>query len=176
MRTGIGRLCIGRGQRKGARSSVLGALLFASMALASSTAAAVEPWSDPDPAAPPSRLSLGPSTGFRGGLEYRANAVLVRPIDLQATRDRNFSVIEHRLRLDGAIDWEEKVRVTASVDVLDSVIWGDNGSLGTSPEPTTGANVSTSNPNLATACIQARPGEPTTEAGSYHFGLCPVDP
>jgi hypothetical protein len=176
MRTGNGRLCMGRGQWRRAQSSVLGALFFGAVALASPLAHAVEPWSDADPAVPPSRLSLGPSTGFRGALEYRANAVLVRPVDLSGTRDRNFSVIEHRLRLDGAIDWEEKVRVTASVDVLDSVIWGDNGSLGTSPEPTTGANVSTSNPNLATACIQPRAGEPTTEAGSYHFGLCPVDP
>src|SRR4051812_42565986 len=175
MRTGIGWLCTERGQAWRGRPFVLGALFFgafAAFALGSSTAAAVEPWSDPDPGAPPSRLSLGPSTGFRGALEYRANALLVRPLDLNSTRDRNISLIEHRLRLDGAIDWEEKVRVTASVDVLDSVLWGDNGSLGTSPEPTTGANVSTSNPNLATACIQARPGEPTTESGSYHYGLC----
>jgi hypothetical protein len=177
MRTGIGRLCVGRGlRRRKARSSVLGALFFGALGLASSTALAVEPWSDADPAAPPSRLSLGGSAGFKGGLEYRANALLVRPVDLSGTRDRNLSVIEHRLRLDGAIDWEEKIRVTSSVDVLDSVVWGDNGSLGTQPEPTTGANVSTQNPNLATACIQPRPGEPPTEAASYHYGLCAADP
>ena len=176
MRTGIGWLCSGRGQRRAARSSIFGALLFGALGLASSSAQAVEPWSDGDPAAPPERLSIGASTGFRGGLEYRTNALLVRPLDLNSTRDRNISLIEHRLRLDAAIDWEEKVRIVSSVDVLDNVLWGDNGSLGTEPEPTTGANVSTQNPNLAQACIQVRPGEPTTDAGSYHYGLCAAQP
>ena len=140
------------------------------------SAAAVEPWSDADPGAPPSRLSLGASTGFRGGVEYRANAVSIRPLDLSGTRDRNYANIEHRLRLDGAIDYEDKIRVVTSVDVLDGVLWGDNGTLGSTPEPTSGAKVSTKNPNVATACITQRPGEPSTAPGSYHFGLCQGDP
>ena len=151
-------------------------LLAAALLLAARGADATEPWSDPEPTGAPSRLSLGGSAGFRGGLEYRANALLVRPLDLSSTRDRNISLIEHRLRLDGQIDWEDKVRVATSVDVLDGVLWGDNGSLGTDPEPTTGANVSTSNPNISTACIRVRPGEPTTLASSYHYGLCGADP
>ena len=151
-------------------------LLAAGLLLAARGADATEPWSDPDPAGAPSRLSLGGSAGFRGGLEYRANALLVRPLDLSSTRDRNISLIEHRLRLDGQIDWEDKIRVATSVDVLDGVLWGDNGSLGSDPEPTTGANVSTSNPNISTACIRVRPGEPTTLASSYHYGLCGADP
>ena len=148
----------------------LAAVLFAR------SAAAVEPWSDADPGAPPSRLSLGASTGFRGGVEYRANAVSIRPLDLSGTRDRNYANIEHRLRLDGAIDYEDKIRVVTSVDLLDGVLWGDNGTLGSTPEPTSGAKVSTNNPNVATACITQRPGEPSTAPGSYHFGLCQGDP
>ena len=159
-----------------ASSSVLAALLIAAGLLLSPTASAVEPWSDADPAAPPTRLTLGSSTGFRGGLEYRANAVSIRPLDLNGTRDRNFSSIEHRLRLDGTVDYEDKVRLTTSLDVLDGVLWGDNGSLGTRPEPTSGANVSTSNPNFATSCIQRRGNDPATESSSYHFGLCEGDP
>jgi hypothetical protein len=144
--------------------------------LSARSAAAVEPWSDADPGGPPSRLSLGTSTGFRGGVEYRANAVSIRPLDLSGTRDRNYSNIEHRLRLDGAIDYEDKIRVVTSVDLLDGVLWGDNGTLGSTPEPTSGAKVSTNNPNVATACITQRPGEPSTDPGSYHFGLCQGDP
>lgn len=158
---------------KRASSFVLAAL---GLSLASKTAGATEPWSDADPAGPPSRFALGASTGFRGGLEYRANAISVRPLDLNGTRDRNFSIIEHRLRLDAGIDYEDKVRVVTSIDVLDSVLWGDNGTLGTQPEPTSGANVSTSNPNIATSCITQRAGDPATEASSYHYGLCPTDP
>ncbi len=144
--------------------------------LSARSAAAVEPWSDADPGGPPSRLSLGASTGFRGGVEYRANAVSIRPLDLSGTRDRNYANIEHRLRLDGAIDYEDKIRVVTSVDLLDGVLWGDNGTLGSTPEPTSGAKVSTNNPNVATACITQRPGEPSTDPGSYHFGLCQGDP
>jgi hypothetical protein len=156
-------------------SSVLAALVFAAGLAVSSRAAAVEPWSDADPAGPPARLSLGSSTGFRGGVEYRANAVSIRPLDLNGTRDRNYSSIEHRLRLDGSIDYEDKIRVTTSVDVLDGVLWGDNGTLGSNPEPTSGAKVSTNNPNVATSCVTQRPGEPSTEPSSYHLGLCQGD-
>ncbi len=156
--------------------SRLAGLMAVAAALIARDAWAGEPWSDADPAAPPSRLSLGASTGFRGGVEYRANAVSIRPLDLNGTRDRNFSNIEHRLRLDGAIDYEDKVRVVTSVDLLDGVLWGDNGTLGSTPEPTSGAKVSTNNPNVATACITLRPGEPSTNPGSYHYGLCQGDP
>ncbi|MBX3185542.1 MAG: alginate export family protein [Labilithrix sp.] len=144
--------------------------------LSARPAAAVEPWSDPDPAGPPQRLSLGASTGFRGGAEYRANAVAVRPLDLNGTRDRNFSTLEHRLRLDAGLDYDDKVRLVTSWDVLDGVLWGDNGTLGVAPEPSSGATVSTTNPNIAAACIQRRGNDPATEPSSYHFGLCETDP
>jgi hypothetical protein len=170
MRTGTGRP---NGEPRRARSSVLGALSCGALLLASSAARAGEPWSDPDPAGPPERFALTASTGFRGAVEYRANAVAVRPLDLNGTVDRNFSTIEHRLRLDGTLDWEDKVRITTSVDVLDGVLWGDNGSRGSQPEPTSGAKISTTNPNVSTACITQRAGDPSTDATSYHYGLCP---
>ena len=94
----------------------------------------VEPWSDDDGVAKPKRLALG-DLGFRGALEYRANALYIRPLDLNGTSDRNLATIEHRLRLDGTVDWQDKIRVTMSADVLDGVLWGDNGKLGTDPEP-----------------------------------------
>jgi hypothetical protein len=145
-------------------------------ALATSSAAAVEPWSDPDPPDRPPRISLSPSYGVRGRAEYRTNAVAVRPLDLAGVRDRHFSVIEHRLRLDGFIDYEDKVRLHTSWDVLDAVMWGDNGQLGQAPEPTDGANVTTRNPNVATPCIALRPGDSPTQPQSYNYGLCPTDP
>jgi len=161
---------------RAAKSFVLAAAAALSTMLSVSGAAATEPWSDADPAAPPTRLSLGASTGFRGGVEYRANAVSIRPLDLNGTRDRNFSNIEHRLRLDGAIDYEDRIRIATSVDLLDGVLWGDNGTLGSTPEPNYGAKIATSNPNVATSCITLRPGEPSTDPGSYHYGLCQGDP
>lgn len=161
--------------RAQARISVAFAAVMATL-FASQTASAVEPWSDADPDGPPQRLQLGAQAGFRGGLEYRANGVLVRPLDLNGTRDRNYHVLEHRLRLDAGLDWEDKVRLVTSVDVMDGVMWGDNGTLGKAPEPTSGANVSSTNPNAATSCLQLRAGDPPGEARSYHFANCPADP
>ena len=46
-----------------------------------SNAAALEPWSDPDPPAPPTRITLTPEAhiGFRGAAEYRVNALSIAP-------------------------------------------------------------------------------------------------
>jgi hypothetical protein len=156
-----------------------GVLTAATVALSvvfTSPARAVEPWSDADPAGPPERLSLGADTGFRGGLEYRANGVLIKPLDLNGTSDKNFGTIEHRLRLDAGIDYQDKVRLVTSVDVLDGVLWGDNGTTGSVPEPTNGAKLATTNPNFATTCMTLRPGDSPTVATSYHYGLCEGDP
>jgi hypothetical protein len=150
--------------------------LGAALALASTPARAVEPWSDPDPPGPPARMTLGPDLGFRGGAEYRANAVAIRPLDLSSTRDKNFSVIEHRLRLDAGLDWQDKIRLNTSVDILDGALWGDNGTVADTADPTSGANISTVNANAASACISLRPGDPSTEASSYRYGLCPTEP
>jgi len=143
-----------------------------------SPAAAVEPWSDADPPAPPSRLTLSPDShfGFRGAAEYRVNALAISPLDLQSNTNKNLQIIEQRLRLDAAADYDDKVHIVVSADLLDGVLWGDNGTLGSSPEPTSGAAVTTDNPNLSTACVTLRPGAPPTEATSYQYGLCAADP
>jgi hypothetical protein len=142
----------------------------------SSRAQAVEPWSDPDPAGPPTRVPLGSELGFRGGLEYRANALSIRSLDLAGTRDRHFDIIEHRLRLDAGLDWDDRVRVRSSVDVLDGALWGDNGTKDDVVVTTSGANVATVNPNLSGTCVALRPSEVPTSASSYHYGLCAGDP
>jgi hypothetical protein len=139
------------------------------------SASAVEPWSDPDPPAPPERHALGEHTGFRGGLEYRANAVAIRPLDLASAQNANYGAIEHRLRLDGQLDWDDRIRFATSIDALDGVLWGDNGQTGGAPSPTSGAKIATTNPNVATSCIVLRPNEPPTQATSYGYGLCPGD-
>ncbi|MBX3188062.1 MAG: alginate export family protein [Labilithrix sp.] len=79
--------------------------------------AADGPWSDDDPVDGPSRIAVG-EAGLRAAAEYRANAIAIRPITTAST-DRQLARLEHRLRLDGAIDHREKVRVVASVDAFD---------------------------------------------------------
>ena len=113
---------------------------------------------------------------MRGAAEYRANWVLVNPISLNTESQRRASWIEHRLRLDGTIDYQDTVRITASVDALNGVIWGDNGTLGQEPAPNSGANVTTRNPNLATPCVSYTGQGDPLQAESYGYGLCPGSP
>lgn len=145
-------------------SSWLAALTLAS------PAAAVEPWSDPDPASPPSRTAFG-DFGVRVGAEYRANWLTVRPLSLTTTSKRNASWMEHRLRLDGAVDYLDKIRIIASADLLDGTLWGDNGDLGKSPSPDRGSNVNARNPSIAAPCVTYLNGDPL-QATSYGYGLC----
>jgi hypothetical protein len=157
---------------------VTGAVLSAAVVSASG-ARASEPWSDKDPAGPPERFTLTPDShiGFRGAAEYRVNALSITPLDLQGVAPtKNLQTVEQRLRLDAGVDWDDKVRIYASADLLDGVLWGDNGTLGGVPAPTSGAAVTTDNPNLSTACITLRPGALPTTYSSYQYGLCAADP
>jgi hypothetical protein len=134
-----------------------------------------EPWSDNDPARRPSRIEFGP-IGFSGGAEYRATATFISPLNVNSDFDRKLSFFDHRLRLDGAVDYKDMVRIVASVDALEGTLWGDNGSYEGSPASTSGANVNTTNVNNARMCIvQTNPNAPV-DANSYKTGLCPGDP
>ncbi len=134
------------------------------------TAAALEPWSDPDPAGPPVRTAFG-DFGVRPGAEYRANWLHIRPLSLNTTSQRNAGWIEHRLRLDGTVDYKDKIKIVTSADLLDGTMWGDNGDLGKAPEPDRGSNVNARNPNIAAPCIRYLNGDPL-QPTAYGYGLC----
>jgi len=155
--------------------SWIAAAVASSSVFAASAARAEEPWSDPDPPAPNGRLQLGDSDfGVTGGAEYRAQLTYVNPLSLNTVNERRISYIDHRLRLDGGVDYDDKIRIVASVDVLDGVLWGDNGTQGTLPEPENGTTVGAKNPNDATPCILYKggaTGDPLA-ASSYGYGLC----
>jgi len=133
-----------------------------------------EPWSDNDPGEPPTRYKVG-DFGFRGAAEYRAQGVYVNPIDVSSETENKAAWLEHRLRLDGTVDYLDKIRLTTSIDALDNVLWGDNGHLGTDPEPANGAHINTNNPNLAKMCMTLDPGGNQVDPHAYHYGLCPAD-
>jgi hypothetical protein len=134
-------------------------------------AAEPEPWSDADPPGPPERWALG-NFGVRGTAEYRAQWQLIDPIALNSISSRRASWIEHRLRLDGAVDWQDRVRIVTSLDLLDGVLWGDNGTLGQDPAPNSGANVTTRNPNAVRPCIGVLGDGDPLEKDSYGYVDC----
>ncbi len=165
-------LSIPTARRLGARLTALAALALTSLAAA--PALALEPWSDPDPPNEGTRWTLG-DFGFRAGAEYRAQFLYINPIGLNSEADRETSWIEHRLRLDAAVDYRDKVRVVLSSDVLDGVLWGDNGDFGGTPSSNSGINVSTKNPNVTRPCVGLT-GPDALDANSYSYTVCPQEP
>jgi hypothetical protein len=134
---------------------------------------AVEPWSDADPKGEWQRYAIG-RFGFRANAEYRAQLVYVNPISLNTENARETSWIEHRLRLDAGVDFRDKVRAVVSMDVLDGVMWGDNGAYGGDPSSNAGLNISAKNPNVTRPCVALRGGDPL-QPQSYGYTLCGAD-
>lgn len=134
---------------------------------------AEEPWSDPDPPGPPTRFKLG-DVGLHLGAEYRAQGTYINPISVNTINERRIGFIEHRLRLDAGVDYDEKVKIVTSIDVLDGVLWGDNGTVGLEPEPEAGTTVNTRSPNEATPCIGYKGGDggDPLNGDDYGFLLC----
>lgn len=152
------------------RQWMVGAALFAG--LWASPASAQEPWIDNDPSGPKERFAVK-EFGFRVGAEYRAQMTHIQPVSLNTVTDKDLSFIDHRLRLDAAVDYMDKVRIVTSMDALSGVLWGDNGTLGKDPEPTSGSNLDVLNVNNARVCVGYRDGDKLTP-GAYGYQLCPA--
>ncbi|MFT3763970.1 MAG: hypothetical protein QM820_00355 [Minicystis sp.] len=133
----------------------------------------IEPWSDADPKEEGKRYSLG-DFGFRAGAEYRAQLTYINPISLNTENAREVSFIEHRLRADLGVDYKDKVRLVFSSDVLDGVLWGDNGTYGGDPSSNAGTNVNVKNPNISRPCVALRGGDPL-DSQSYGYTICSAD-
>lgn len=110
------------------------------------------PWVDNDGMGEPSRQEFG-DYGVSANAEYRANWLYVNPINLNGTTNRRASWIEHRLRLDGQVDYQEKVRLVLSMDALNGTLWGDNGTFGGDPSSNSGTDAAARSPNDATVGI-----------------------
>jgi len=143
-------------------------------------ARAQEPWTDHDPDEPPQHYTRGGpfgTYGFRGSAEYRAQWLYVHPISLNSETARNVSMIQQRLRLDAMADFEDKIRIVFSSDVLDGDLWGDNGQYMGDPSSNAGTSIDAKNPNDTRPCIGLR--DPSLDAlnyNSYGTTLCPINP
>lgn len=136
--------------------------------------AQVDPWSDDDGLGVPTRHEFG-ETGVTAGAEYRANWLYVNPVALNGTKHRRASWVEHRLRLDTTLDYDDKVRFTLSLDGLDGTLWGDNGTFGVSPSTNSGTRAAATNPNHAKPGVGYVGGD-ENDPDSYAYILVPSDP
>ena len=142
---------------------------------ASPAAADVEAWAHDDGIEPPARREFG-DTGVEARAEYRAQWLYVNPIALSGVKHRRASWIEHRLRIDGKLDYQEKVGLVLSIDALDGVLWGDNGTFGGTPSPNSGTRAAATNPNVTRPGIGYDGNGEEVDPDNYGYTLVPADP
>lgn len=153
--------------------AALSLVLAASALMSAPDARAEEPWTDADPGTPMLRVPIG-DFGVSGGAEYRASGTYINPISVNTISQRRIGWIEHRLRLDGGVDYDDKVRIVTSIDVLDGVLWGDNGTPLEPPVTEAGTTVNARNPNEGVPCVGYKggaEGDPLSAEG-YGYALC----
>ncbi len=130
-----------------------------------------EPWTDTDPPSAWRRNPLG-DFGFRAGAEYRAQELYIHNVSTTTETARHISWLEHRLRADFAVDYEDTVKLVTSADLLDGVLWGDNGSLLGGPAPNSGAHINARNPNQSVPCVSYDGAGDPLSSDAYRYGLC----
>lgn len=133
----------------------------ASLSICASVAGAQETPQKPEdaPKDPDSVLDLN--------AEYRVRTIDVAPLELSGTEVDNALWTEQRLRLDLSLTRKKLGGVTLQMDVLDGVLFGDNGQFGKIPAPTSGVSLATKRPNAARWAVGLPSGADPLDPDSY---------
>jgi hypothetical protein len=110
------------------------------------------------------------------GAEYRARLIYVSPLELSGTAARDVGWTEQRLRIDGSFSRSGLGSIFIQADVLDGVLFGDNGVFGRSPAPTSGMGITSKQPNLSAWQVGLLPGGDPLNADDYGPVLRAVEP
>ena len=140
-------------------------VLGASVATSSTAVAQVSEWKDSHL---PDWLKLD--------AEYRVRSTVIDPLDLSGTEIREVDWTEQRLRLDLGLRYPGVGGVYVQLDLLDGVLFGDNGEFGSAPEPSSGLAVTSRWPNSAGTKIGLIPGNDPLNPDSYGPVLTDVQP
>ncbi|MFO0724425.1 MAG: hypothetical protein U1E65_11615 [Myxococcota bacterium] len=112
----------------------------------------------------------------RLSLEYRVRHQLMDPLSLSDTSAPLVSYFDQRLRVSADVGLGSKVRLRSTVDVLDGVLFGDNGSFVGTPRKNRGSIVSTRGPNLTKLSIgKLDPDGASLDRQNYGFVLADAD-
>jgi hypothetical protein len=74
------------------------------------------------------------------------------------------------------LDYEEQIALVMSLDALDGVLWGDNGTFGNEPSPNSGTRAAASNPNVTKAGIGYDGEGDDADPDNYGYVLLPAAP
>ena len=108
--------------------------------------------------------------------EYRTRVVHINPLDLSGTQTRKMAWADQRLRLDLTMARVGQAAIFVQADVLDGVLFGDNGEAFQSPEPTSGVNIASKRANSAGWQVGLLPGGGRLDIDGYGPVLTPIEP
>jgi len=108
--------------------------------------------------------------------EYRVETHLINPLDLNGTSATKTFWTEQRGRFFVGVRDPEVGGVYLRADILDGVLFGDNGVYGGNPSPNSGLAVATKNPNNTAWRTGLLPGADPLDTESYVPILREVDP
>ena len=113
---------------------------------------------------------------FQVGAEYRARVLRINPLDLSGLQAANLGWGEQRLRLDITMARRGVAALFLQMDLLDGVLFGDNGSFGRPPTISSGLGVSSKQANRAGWRIGLIPGGDPFDVRSYVPELREIEP
>lgn len=132
---------------------------------------------DEPPAAPadePLKARLLPDW-FALDAEYRVRSLVIDPLELNGTLAEKVTWTEQRLRIEPGIVLAGVGALFTQFDLLDGVLFGDNGDFGTDPEPAFGLAVTSRWPNDASWKVGLVEGGDALDPDSYGPVLTGVD-
>ncbi|MGM0574549.1 MAG: hypothetical protein ACQEXJ_02275 [Myxococcota bacterium] len=125
---------------------------------------------------PPAPEDGGTPWTFEIVPEYRTRFIRVDPLDVNGTVAQDVSWAEQRLRLDMTFARAGLGAVYVQADVLDGVLYGDNGEFGSAPEVNSGMGIATKQANNAGWRVGLLSGGDPLELDSYGPQLTPIEP
>ncbi|MCB9532146.1 MAG: hypothetical protein H6700_10305 [Myxococcales bacterium] len=107
--------------------------------------------------------------------EYRARTVYINPLELNDTGVRSIDWTEHRLRVGLDLSPGPWLTLHTRMDLLDGVVWGDNGSFTGEPATNSGVAIAARRPNATSLDVGLVPGQDPLDPDSYRPVLQSAD-
>ncbi len=108
--------------------------------------------------------------------EYRVRYVEIHQLESNGDVAAHVSFAEQRLRVDAAFSRTGLGSVFVQLDILDGVLFGDNGTFGLVPEVNSGLGITSKQPNMAGWQVGLLSGRDPLEIDSYGPALRPIEP
>ena len=124
----------------------------------------------------PAPADAEPTEETEVSAEYRVQHSTMSPLSLNDTTASDVAFAEQRLRVEAAAGIGGPVRIRVQADLLNGVLFGDNGSLLGSPRRNRGADIAARSPNLSRLSVgRLDPGRSSLDLDNYGLVLEPAD-